>query len=205
MSGHVNFEKIYLFEIGRGLNGFAKFTRVYERKSLVAHTEAKDEVMASRLNQNWTRAIGGKYTAGGLNMRFSAKEKALVFVRLPENEPFTVTEFGSKIAVDLDVAGSAQNNIVRECQRFANTERMHLVCSFALDVPAALARIDQTTDGNRIGRLPIMFDFVDKNDGISPVFKGRHQHSIHIPVFGHGGIHPRGGSSMIILEQAQDP
>lgn len=199
MSGDVNFENIYLFKIGRGLNGFAKFTRVYERKSLVTHKEVKDEVMASSLNQNWTRVVAGKNTAGGLNMRFPAKEKALVFVRLPENEPFTVTEFGSKIAVDLDVAGSAQNNIVRDCERFETAEGMHLVCSFALDVPAVLARIGQPSDGHRIARLPIMFDFVDRSDGLSPVFKDRHQHPLAAPVFGHGGIHPRGGSSLIIV------
>jgi len=61
-------------------------------------------------------------------------------------------------------------------------------------------------DDRPVTRFPIVFDFVDSDDGISPVFKkprtaaGARAVAGDLARLGHGGIHPRGGSSLVIFE-----
>ncbi len=199
MSDEAGSMDVYLFEIGEDSEGFAKFVHVYHRHPSTTHEQALAEIQGLELLPDWKDETLS-HASDALDMRFQGTTKAIIFVRLPEKNGVAVTEFGKKVLIDLDIAPRIPNNIVRKCRSFASHDGKHRLCSFELDVPAAVGAMRRPASGHQISRLPIMFDFVDSDDGISPVFKKPHHHSSAAPVFGHGGIHPRGGSSLIVIE-----
>jgi hypothetical protein len=205
MSEEAGSKDIYLFEIDNGASGFAEYVHVYRRDPSTTHAKALAEITGPALPKEWLNETE-KHAAGDLDMQFAALGEALVFVRLPDQGALTETEFGKDVVIDLPIKGGKPNIIIREAQRYALADGMHRLCSFELDMPGTLATISRPNPAHKIARLPIMFDFVDKSDGMSPVFKDPHrQGHTHdavgssAPVLGHGGIHPRGGSSLILL------
>jgi hypothetical protein len=208
---------VYLFEIDNGADGFARFVRVYQRHPSTTHDLAKKEIAGPKLPAEWYD-VTGMHAAGGLDMRFAAYSRAVVFVRLPNQGALTDTEFGDYVVEDLKVQDRGRCNIVRKCDRYASAGGKHLLCSFEIDIPETLSNMTRPPLSHRITRFPIMFDFVDASDNMSPVFKDPSRWAIGNvsdsaqttghdqddtieakPFFGHGGIHPRGGSSMILL------
>jgi hypothetical protein len=139
--------------------------------------------------------------AGGLDMKFSRNTKALVIIRIPfESNGVVETTFGEKMAVDLDVKRKPNMICIKNCDRHDFGTGEHKVCSFEIDMPRLLQEQEGASLHHPISRFPIMFDFID-SDGVSPVFKGTHNRAaLATNGVGHGGIHPRGGSSMIVIE-----
>lgn len=202
-----NYDKIFLFDIHTGNDGFAEFVEVHQREPIIPLNEAVGEIERVsppdyQLPEKWRKEEIDSYAAGGLDMRFDECTKALVFVRLPYKEEDLTTEFGENVVVDLHLPHDIPGNIVRECRRLALTEGgLHLLCSFELDLGDSLNVMRRPTTGHPISRLPIMFDFVDRDDHVSPVYKDPHHHKAagEDPVIGHGGIHPPSAASMIVV------
>lgn len=206
MSEEAGSKDNYLFEIDNGPSGFAEYVHVYHRHPPTTHAKALAEITGPALPKEWLDETE-KHAAGDLNMQFAVLGEALVFVRLPDQGALTETEFGEDVVIDLKVKGGKPGTIIRKSHRYALADGMHRLCYFELDMPGTLAAIHRPNSTHKVARLPIMFDFVDKSDGISPVFKDPHRHGhTHgaagsgAAKLGHGGIHPRGGSSLIILE-----
>ncbi len=191
---------VYLFEIENGAGGFAEFAHVYLRDPPTTCGQALKEITGSQLPKDW-RPVTGTQAVKDLDMRLPASSKALVFVRLPDQGELTETEFGENVVMDLQVEGAKPNNIIRNPSRYASPDGKQRLCSFELDIPDTLAKIPRSNAGHKVTRLPIMFDFIDKSDGMSPVFKDGHKHNAggSGSFIGHGGIHPSSGSSLIIL------
>lgn len=198
-----NYDKIFLFDIDDGKEGFAEFVEVHQREPIISLNDAIDEIRCAssqdhKLPEQWRKEEIDCYAAGGLDMRFDEGMKAQVLVRLPYKENILVTEFGDNVALDLKLPHDIPGNIVRGCKRYALEEGgLHLLCSFELNLGDSLNVMRRTATDHPISRLPIMFDFIDSDD-VSPVYKDPHHHAA-APVAGHGGIHPPSAASMIVV------
>ena len=174
--------------------GYACFFSVYELED-VTRTVARNEITGGNPSAQW-KDVTSKIPNRGFTMHVREKTQVLIFVQLPtrKNSP---TVFGSKKAVDVDVKSKLTNPVVQNCKTYPDDDGRHLLCCFEIDTDKAAAKVGLPK--GEVERLPIMFDFVDTGDDVSPVFRGGHAH------FGHGGIHPPTATTMIELIEDQTP
>lgn len=192
-------EEIYLFEIVQPDAGYATFEAVYKRRAAGKLQDALDEITSGNFPITWDE-VKSKCAPSDLDMCFAPDTEALVFVTLPGLDGGKGTVFGDKTVVDLDVKRKGSSRVIRSQKRHPKGATAHTICSFEIDLGPVVGEIGAMAGGHAIAQLPIMFDFVDLPDEVSPVFKDRHGTPLNeVGPLGHGGIHPRGGSSMILL------
>lgn len=207
------YDDIYLFVIANGKDEYAEFKEVYKRAAPAKHGTALVEIQDKSASADWND-VTGSCAAGGLDMRFSSARDCLVFVLIANQDPLleknflhtSYTYFGPDIVTDLAVRGMPSAKIISDCEPHGPDAKHPELCSFELRVKPAQDEMQRRPGADLISRFPIVFDFVDTSDGISPVYKRPHRKLAELAANiapqspkGHGGIHPRGGSSMIEL------
>ena len=194
------YTNIYLCEISQPHSGFAKFGTIYKRKTSGTRKEALSEVLTAR--SKWTK-VTRAHTAGGLDMKFKVTDgPSLVFVTIPSTGEGSATVFGKRVVVDADISGPKDHEVVGSVMSHTDANGRATICSFTIDLAKTVARFNNISGGHDFTRFPIVFDFVDMVDGVSPVFKSPHEHALFdkTKALGHGGIHPPSVASMIIVE-----
>lgn len=196
-------ENIFLFEIVQPEVGFAKFGNVHKRRRPATRRAAADEIKRGAVSELW-QDVKSTHDGQNLDMRFARNTQGLVFVQLPTKNSNTV--FGHDAVRDLAVKRKGSKKIVRQCNFYSEDSKPPRLCSFEINIGDVV--FDIGTDAEAITRLPIMFDFVDFPEEVSPVFKA-HDHKLRGPDHkankargsrdGHGGIHPPSGSSLILV------
>ncbi|MBA4053053.1 MAG: hypothetical protein C0472_14485 [Erythrobacter sp.] len=207
-------DDIYLFVIANGQDEYAEFKYVYKRPSPANRPKALTEILNGSADARWTD-VKASCAAGGIDMRFSSAHDCLVFVWIANQEPLlevnllhkSYTYFGADIFTDLPVRGKPAAKIISHCELHGPDANYPELCSFELRLKPAQDEMQRRPYSDLISRFPVMFDFVDTGDGISPVYKRPHPQFVGPAANvapqgqkGHGGIHPRGGSSMIVIE-----
>ena len=194
------YSNIYLCEISQPHSGFAKFGTIYKRKASGTRKEALSEIQSAL--SNWTK-VTRAHTAGGLDMKFKVTQgPSLVFVAIPSAGEGSATVFGKRVVVDADISGPKNHEVVGSVMSHQDAYGRATICSFTIDLAKTVARFNEISGGHDFTRFPIVFDFVDMVDGVSPVFKSPHEHALFdkTKALGHGGIHPPSVASMIIVE-----
>lgn len=209
---------VFLFEFGNGNNGYAKITKVLKRKKPSNWMEAWGEIEQGKSEASWDIAPPW-HCAGGIDMAFGAAQPCLVFVAISGDHshaedakngsavaPYheTTTYFGDHVVTPLTIRGKPEASIINNVQlhKMPGSD-YHTVCSFVVDGESVLREIGESSAAGKITRFPIVFDFVDSDDGRSPVFKKPllppqpASTASGLARLGHGGIHPPSGSSMI--------
>jgi hypothetical protein len=208
------YNDIYMFVIANGKNEYAEFKKVYKRPSPANRAKALTEILDGSADARWTD-VKGSCAGGGIDMRFSSAHDCLVFVWIANQEPLSeenllhksYTYFGADIITDLAVRGMPVTKIISHCMPHGPDANYPELCSFELRMKPAQDEMQRRPHADLISRFPVMFDFVDTGDGISPVYKRPHPKFVGPAANiapqspkGHGGIHPRSGSSMIVIE-----
>lgn len=194
------YTNIYLCEISQPHSGFAKFGTIYKRKASGTRAEALSEI--SKPLSNWTK-VTRAHRAGGLDLKFKVTEgPSLVFVVIPSAGEGSRTVFGKRVVVDADISGPKDHEVVGNVMSHKDAYGRDTICSFTIDLAETVKRFNAISGGHDFTRFPIVFDFVDMIDGVSPVFKSPHDHALfdEAKALGHGGIHPPSVASMIIVE-----
>jgi hypothetical protein len=206
------YTNIYLCEIAQPHTGFAEFGAIYKRKSGGTQNEALDDILKNRpdwTNQTDWKNVTSAHGAGGLDLKFNSSEgTGLVFVTIPIGSVTgSKTLFGVKGVVDLDVRGPRGHKVVSNVTSHHDENRLYSICSFEIDLAATRGRFNQRPGQQSALRFPIMFDFVDTIDGVSPAFKPPHEHAFliktmvnDVEMLTHGGIHPPSASSVISID-----
>ncbi len=188
-------EHIFLFTIEQPKSGFAKFASVLKREDAGTRRAALEEIKSGRASKGWTDKTC-EHDAGDLNMKFACDMEALIFVQISPDKPKTV--FGPKKVADVDIERKGATIVANSQLHPIGSEPARL-CSFEIKLGDVLS--DMGSGRQNVGRLPIMFDYVDTDTGLSPVLKGSHDH----PIISHGGIHPPTATTMIELTEGQAP
>jgi hypothetical protein len=213
-------ENILLFMLGNDDCGYAEVKLVLKRAFPGTWEEAWQDIEQGTIEGSWEPAPSS-HRAGGIDMAFDITQPCLAFVAISgdhHHETQTKSEgqagllheattyFGKKIVRDLDIRGGPTTPIVKSAKRHKLPSSDYpTVCSFEVDSAGVLRELGSSAGASKITRFPIVFDFVDSDDGRSPVFKKPRPKCEDDPVvgieakLGHGGIHPRGGSSIIEL------
>ncbi|MCA3077680.1 MAG: hypothetical protein ING71_02665 [Rhodocyclaceae bacterium] len=199
------FSSIYLFVVNQPEDGFAAYSDIFMRKNATI-AEALKAVTSDV--SSWDRCPdSGKLD--GLDMKFKGDEETLVFVKLPDRlQGNKFTSFRTTALKDLlELARPGLDGIIQFAGRHQDKHGDYTICSFMLDLKGINSNISAAKLRNGRVRFPIMFDFVDSNDGISPVFKDPEPHSNNVSltkdvvgIFTHGGIHPPRAASFITVE-----
>lgn len=213
-------KSIFLYVLGDGAEEYADVVAVFKRKRPGNRKQAWDEIKNGEVETLWDVVPASK-RASGIDMAFAASESCLVFVAISAGHSHeaeaegedtvglyhnATTYFGDKIVRALDIRGKLTASIIKDAKRHKlSRSGYHTVCSFVVDCDTVMDEIRATSGAGNMTRFPIVFDFVDSDDGRSPVFKKPHSNNRPAPAasilarLGHGGIHPRGGSSLIII------
>ena len=190
--------KVYFFKIDDdNKTGYSYFCSVHERER-ATRSSALDDIVNERVETQWTD-VTSNHTRGGFSMFISRKTQALIFIQLPTRKLNTIV-FGSRGTADLDVKSKLTNPFIQGCKTYpydSDGSGRHLLCGFEINTAGASAKVGLPEE--KVERLPIMFDFVDTNTGVSPVFLGKHAHVTH------GGIHPPTATTMIELTDNEAP
>ncbi|WAC25205.1 hypothetical protein [Blastomonas sp. SL216] len=209
---------IFLFMLGNGDDGYAKVRTVLKRKTPGNRMEAWDEIEQGKVEDSWEIAPP-IHCVGGIDMAFAAKQPCLVFVAISGDHSHaeeaenggtvgsfheTTTYFGENIVAPMAIRGQPSAPIIKNLKRHKlPSSNYHTVCSFDVDGESALRELGSSSGAAIMTRFPIVFDFVDSDDGRSPVFKKPRRplqpasNQSSLVMFGHGGIHPPNGASMI--------
>jgi hypothetical protein len=221
MSKDESFENILLFVIGNNVDdGYAEVQLVFKRSLPGSWKQAWEDMEQGRIEQCWKPAPS-LHRAGGIDMAFDTTQPCLAFVAISGDHHHdtetksdgsagllheATTYFGKKIVRDLDIRGGPTTPIIKSAKRHKlPLSDYPTVCSFEVDSASVLRELGSSAGASKITRFPIVFDFVDSDDGRSPVFKKPRKKSQNRPamsiqaMLGHGGIHPRSGSSIIEL------
>lgn len=198
---------IYLFIIDSDAEGYAHYGAVYKRKEGTSTKLAAKEIIGGSAQTNWTDATE-QHAGAGLDMKFSSARDSLVFVFIRANRSSgqaadaqhdDVTYFGREVVADLQIAPRMQlARIIKNPLVYPEGNAQPWLCSFEMDVRKIRSELSSASSAAHV-RFPVVFDFVDSDDGVSPVFK-KPKSVNAADILDHGGIHPRGGSSMIIFE-----
>jgi hypothetical protein len=215
-------EEIFLFVLGNdgdpADDGYAKVTGAFKRKSPGNRAEAWAEIEQGKTKTSWGIAAS-THCPGGIDMAFGTAQPCLVFVAISGPQSHAkeaskddiagplhdlTTYFGDQIVTPLAIRGIPKTSIITHAELHQLPGiKYPTVCSFVLDRKSAMTELGSSNDAGTLARFPIVFDFVDSDDGISPVFKkpSRSKRSASpktdLTMFGHGGIHPPNGASMI--------
>jgi hypothetical protein len=214
-------KNIFLFVLGNGADGYAEVVEGFKRKEPGDRTQAWDEIKNGEVAKMWD-VVPASQRAAGIDMAFAATEPCLVFVAISGDHSHetevhaedtvglfhnATTYFGTDIVKELAIRGKLTASIIKDAKRHKLPgSGYHTVCSFEVDCVTVMRVILATSGAGNMTRFPIVFDFVDSDDGRSPVFKKPRPNyrpasaAGILARLGHGGIHPRGGSSLIILE-----
>ncbi|MGC6328588.1 hypothetical protein [Rhizorhabdus sp. FW153] len=211
-------QNIFMFMLGNGNDGYAEVRAVFKRPSSGNRKQAWQDIELGNVEKDWN-AAPLSHRAGGIDMAFVKAQPSLVFVAIIGDHYHdaatrdegaagrshnSTTYFGEDIVRDLDVRGRPKASIISNVERHSLPgRRFPTVCSFEVNDARVSSELGTSAGAPTMTRFPIVFDFVDSDDGRSPVLKPPHQRSVSVPaasifgLLGHGGIHPRGGSSMI--------
>lgn len=214
-------DNIFLFVLRDDADGYAKVFKSFKRKQPGERAQAWAEIESGKVEQLWDIAPPSQH-AVGIDMTFSATQSCLVFMAISGSHsheaeadgegavgPYhnATTYFGKRIVRALDISGTPTASIIKDAKRHKLPgSGYYTVCSFAVDSVAVMREVGSTSGASTITRFPIVFDFVDSDDGRSPVFKKPDRAASpasaegFLDSLGHGGIHPPSGSSLIILE-----
>lgn len=199
------FSSIYLFVIDQPEDGFAAYSDIYLRKNATIADALK--AVTSDVS-SWDRYPDSE-KLDGLDMKFKGNGETLVFVKLPDRlQGNQLTSFRAAALKDLlEIARPGLDSIIQNAGRHQDQHGDYTICSFTLDLTGIKANIRSAKLGNDCISFPVMFDFVDSNDGISPVFKVPEPHSSNVSgtkdvigIITHGGIHPPRAASSILVE-----
>ena len=188
-------EHIFLFTIEHTKGKFAKFASVLKRDDAGTRDAALEDIKRGRTSEKWTDKTS-EHAAEGLDMKFARNTHALIFVQISTKNPKTV--FGPKKVADADIERKGAK-IVAASELHPFGKDPARLCSFQIRLGEVLSGMG--SDGTNVGRLPIMFDYVDTDTDLSPVLKGPHEH----PIVSHGGIHPPTATTMIELTDDATP
>jgi hypothetical protein len=212
-------EHIFLFVIGNSKNvadkGYAKVLTAFRRGSQGTLEEALKEIEQGDATKSWEPAAS-THAPRGIDLAFDPAQPCLVFVAISGDHSHVqdaaedgvvgplhdaATYFGDKIVTPLAIEGMPESPIITDAKQHKLPGSKHpTVCSFVVDASSAL---DKAKNAGSYARFPIVFDFVDSDDAISPVFKKPrppkepHAPGTELPMLNHGGIHPPNGASMI--------
>jgi hypothetical protein len=206
--------------LGNGADGYAEVVEGFKRKQPGDRMQAWDEIKNGKVAKLWD-VVPASQRAAGIDMAFAATESCLAFVAISGDHSHeaekdgedsvgllhnATTYFGDHIVRALDIRGSLTTSIIKHAERYKLPgSGYHTVCSFEVDIANVLAELRASSNVGKISRFPIVFDFVDSDDDRSPVFKKPRGNpkpastTSLLARLGHGGIHPRGGSSIIEL------
>lgn len=211
---------IFLFVLGNGDDGYAKIVAVFKRQQAGEWRQAWGEIEQGKIEESWDVAPP-THCAGGIDMALDATQPCLVFVAISGDHSHAesagsegtvglyhdaTTYFGEDVVTEQVVRGKPTASIIKDVKRHKLPgSGYHTVCSFEVDVADVLAELGPSPEARTMTRFPIVFDFVDSDDGLSPVFKKPRGEpkpvstASVLTMLGHGGIHPQSGSSIIEL------
>lgn len=210
-------DSIYLFFVGNEPSSYARIVRSYRRKTPATRDQAWEDIESSKAEVSWEELPSAK-DVSGIDIVLPAGKASLVFVVLLEEYRevqagsedqadilhIATTYFGDEMVRQLEIRGNPKTPLIKQAESHQLPKSDYAtVCSFEVDSPAVMGELGPNSP---ISRFPIVFDFIDSDDGISPVFKKPHGHKHSSadeaisPFFGHGGIHPPSGASMIVLQ-----
>ncbi len=201
---------IFLFILGNGTGGYAEVTSAFRRKAPASRQQAWGEIESNWVREPLWGEVPPKLRPGGIDIALDANQASLVFVAIDNAHHHskaadggaeiglmheTVTYFGKNVVRELDICGKPQSPVIKDAKCHKRPGDTHdSVCSFEFDGVSVMSELGAAGAGTTV-RFPIVFDFVDSDDGRSPVFKK--PNGLHI--MNHGGIHPPTGSSLIIV------
>jgi hypothetical protein len=215
-------QEIFLFVLGNSKdkadNGYAKVMAAFRRKSPGNWKEAWEEIKQLQVPTLWGTADTA-HCPGGIDMAFGTGQPCLVFVAIDNpgaSHPHDAAEdraigplhhvttyFGDKIVAPLPIRGIPDNLITDPMLHLMPNSKYPTVCSFVLGATSASSEGGSPGEASTLARFPIVFDFVDSDDGRSPALKkpsGSKRSAspeTEFPMLNHGGIHPPNGASMI--------
>lgn len=187
-------KNIFLFTIEQPKGKYAKFASVHKRIDSGTLRDALDEVESGPPSKGWMDKTS-EHDGGDLNMKFARDMEALIFVQLPTLDSSTV--FGQKKVADVDIERKGAKIVANSRLHTIGSEPPRL-CSFEIKLRQVLSQMGSR---EQVGRLPIMFDYLDTDTDLSPVLNGSHDDAN----ISHGGIHPPTATTMIELIEGGTP
>lgn len=199
----MNRDNIFYYRVSDDISSFAYWHEARSTHSDIGAMWNLLELGVAPDISGWTSVIS---LPTDLDVKIDGTDPALIIVEIPESTGPNQTHFGRSAPVQpLEIAGlrgGAGGRVIRRSATYPRSSSQPLLASF--EVHPAQTRNEvrhhhpHAGDDHNLVRFPFAFNFIDSADGVSPVMK--HHHSAGGLPKNHGGIHPRGGTSLIIIE-----